>query len=182
MPSRVAARMVAMTAGPVVGAFVRCDWVSVSGVTERLFCGVRSVGVGARPVAGRYVRLGTNCLTHQVYSCQVQPAASDQCLPPPPFPGHGQAGGQMTWRAPPSLGPTGVRASSPGAQAGFLAGGCSANRPPFRDSQWVDWGGGHWPKDRPPSVPLCRWVELGTVCLMDREDSSLLRAQEMISM
>lgn len=43
-------------------------------------------------------------------------------------------------------------------------------------------GRGHWPRDRPPSVLLCRRVELGTVCLMDREGSSVLRAQEMISM
>lgn len=97
-----------MMAGPVVGAFVHSDWVSVSAVTKRLFCGVRGVGVGARPVAGRYVRLGTNSLTHQSCSCQVRPAASDKCLPPPPFPGHGQARGQMTWLAPPSLGPTGA--------------------------------------------------------------------------
>lgn len=118
-----------MTAGPVVGAFVRCDWVSVSGVTERLFCGVRGVGVGARPVAGRYVRLGTNSLTHQSYSCQVQPAASDQCLPPPPFPGHGQAGGQMTWRAPPSLGPTGAEPAHLGRRQGSLLVGALPTAP-----------------------------------------------------
>lgn len=54
--------------------------------------------------------------------------------------------------------------------------------PPFPGLPMGRMGRGHWPRDRPPSVPLCRWVELGTVCLMDREDSSLLRAQEMISM
>lgn len=138
--------------------------------------------MGARLVAGRYVRLGTNSLTHQAYSCQVQPAASDQCLPPPPFPGHGQAGGQMTWRAPPSLGPTGAEPAHLGRRQGSLLVGDLPTAPLFPGLPIGRMRRGDRPRDRPPSVPLCRWVELGTVCLMDREDSSLLRAQEMISM
>lgn len=43
---------------PPVGAFVRRDWVSVSAVTGRLFCGVRGVGVGAQPVAGHVREAG----------------------------------------------------------------------------------------------------------------------------
>lgn len=75
------------------------------------------------------------------------------------------------------------RASSPGAQAGLVGALPTAPpRPPFSGLPVGRMWRGHWPRDRPPSVPLCRWVELGTVYLMEREDSSLLRAQEMISM
>lgn len=39
---------------------------------------------------GMYVKLGTNSLTHQLYSCQVQPAAVTACHLLPSL--HGQPG------------------------------------------------------------------------------------------
>lgn len=75
----------------------------VSAVTGRLFCGARGVGDAGTACgwARMYVRLGTNSLTHQPHFCQVQPAAVTTSRLPPPFPGHGQARGQMTSQAPP---------------------------------------------------------------------------------
>lgn len=73
------------------------------------------------------------------------------------------------------------RARSPGAQAAFLAGGCSANHPLTPDSQWAGWGGGTGQETGPllsqPVEESNRAQDTWWI-----EDSSLLRAQEMISM
>lgn len=105
----------------------RVVWVPLCAVTGYLFLqslGACSVGWGVGwgwghgLWLGMYVKLGMNRLTHQLYSCQVQPAAVTACRPPPPFLAGPGLGANDSAGISPCLDPLG-KAGSPGAQPGL---------------------------------------------------------------